>query len=60
MNNPKIVSREEWVETRKQFLVQEKEFSEHRGRGRLFVLQARYQVKLHSTATPGLSQTAEM
>ena len=34
MNNHKIVSREEWVETRKQFLVQEKEFSEHRGRGR--------------------------
>ena len=32
MNNHKIVSREEWVEARKQFLVQEKEFSGHRGR----------------------------
>lgn len=35
MNNPKIVLREEWVETRKQFVVQEKEFSEQRGRCRV-------------------------
>jgi hypothetical protein len=35
MNNHKTVSREERLETRKQFLVQEKEFSEHRRRGRI-------------------------
>jgi predicted dithiol-disulfide oxidoreductase (DUF899 family) len=35
MNNPKLVSREEWAETRKQFLVHEKEFSEQRGRCRV-------------------------
>jgi predicted dithiol-disulfide oxidoreductase (DUF899 family) len=41
MNNPKIVSREEWIETQRQFLAQEKESSEHHSeyRGRCRVIR---------------------